>query len=177
MMIVSAATEPPDGVVDQPVLRSGAFSRLDELFTTNYAPMVRLAHLMVGSAAVAEEIVQDALVRVSRKLDRVDNPGAYLRVAVMNGCRNERRRKAIERRYRDAGAGATREAALDSYQELADALAALPAKRRAAVVLRYYADLPEAEIAAVLDCRPGTVKSLLHRGLAQLKEALSDGIR
>ena len=64
------------------------------------------------------------------------------------------------------------EAIMSEPDELWDALATLPARQRAAVVLRYYADLPVAEIGAALGCRPGTVKSLLHRGLGELRKVV-----
>ncbi|CAN5662764.1 hypothetical protein BH20ACT1_BH20ACT1_06640 [soil metagenome] len=71
---------------------------LDELFRREYAPMVRLATLLVGSDAVAEELVQDAFVAVHRRSSSVDNPGGYLRTSVVNACRSHQRRAALERR-------------------------------------------------------------------------------
>jgi len=79
------------------------------------------------------------------------------------------RRRRLERRFGRLRRDDTSELQAD---ELGDALAALPAKRRAAVVLRYYAGLREREIAEVLGVRPGTVKSMLHRALAQLREEI-----
>ncbi|MGH9127079.1 MAG: SigE family RNA polymerase sigma factor [Acidimicrobiales bacterium] len=141
---------------------------LVSLYRTRYADMVRLAYLLIGSSAEAEEIVQDAFVRIRGRIQRVDNPSAYLRTTVINGCRNRFRRREVERRYTPRPEAA----AYDRVDELGDALAALPARQRAVIVLRYYAGLSEAEIAATLGCRPGTVKSLCHRGLAELRRVI-----
>jgi len=141
---------------------------LVSLYRARYGDMVRLAFLMTGSSAEAEEIVQEAFVRVRRRIDRVDNPSAYLRTAVVNGCRNRYRRILVERRH----APLAEPAAYDRVDEMSDALAALPARQRAVIVLRYYAGMNEAEIAGALGCRPGTVKSLCHRGLAELRRVI-----
>jgi DNA-directed RNA polymerase specialized sigma24 family protein len=130
--------------------------------------MVRLAFLLSGSQAEAEEIVQEAFVRVRNRIERADNPSAYLRAAVVNGCRNRYRRLMVERRHPAPAAGPVH----DQVDELRDALAALGPRQRSVIVLRYYAGLSEAEIAQALGCRPGTVKSLCHRGLAELRRVL-----
>lgn len=143
----------------------------DQLYREQYGALVRLAALLTGSAAVAEEVVQDAFVRSRGALDVADRPAAYLRVAVVNGCRTFHRRRALALGRRPR-AGVLAEAAEPELHELADVLAVLPARQRSVLVLRYYADLSEAEIAEVLGCRPGTVKSLAHRGLARLRELI-----
>jgi RNA polymerase sigma factor (sigma-70 family) len=143
---------------------------VDALFRTRWAPSLRLATMLVGDRAVAEEIVQDALVNVTRRWDTLDNPGGYLRTAVVNGARDHLRRLERGRRRRLPPAPlATHEPELD---ELWAVLTTLPERRRAALVLRYYEDLTIDEIARLLDCRPGTVSSLLHRGLADLRKVL-----
>jgi RNA polymerase sigma-70 factor (sigma-E family) len=141
---------------------------LVSLYRNRYADMVRLAFLLTGSSAEAEEIVQDAFVRVRRRIDRVDNPSAYLRTSVVNGCRNRYRRILVERRHQPPAQGV----AYDRVDELSDALATLATRQRTVIVLRFYAGLSEAEIAKVLGCRPGTVKSLCHRGLAELRRVI-----
>ncbi|MEM9035454.1 MAG: sigma-70 family RNA polymerase sigma factor [Actinomycetota bacterium] len=144
----------------------------EEVFLAEYQPMVRLAVLLVDDLAVAEELVQDAFVRLHQRWRRVDRPGAYLRTSVVNACRNELRRRKRERRARRA------EVELDSVElgadEMFDALAQLHPKRRAAIVLRYYGGLSEREIADTLSVRPGTVKSLLSRGLRELRRTIGD---
>ncbi len=145
---------------------------VEVLFRSSYVPMVRLATFLVGRSEVAEELVQDAFVRVAPKLAYVEAPAAYLRVAVVNACRSWQRQQGRERSALSVLAGARDEVVSDRPGELTDALARLRQRQRAAIVLRYWQDLPEAEIAAVLGCRPGTVKSLLSRGLATLRREL-----
>jgi RNA polymerase sigma-70 factor (sigma-E family) len=142
----------------------------EQLYRDRYAPMVRLAYLLVDRNDIAEELVQDAFVRVHAKWKSVDNPPAYLRTAVVNACRNEQRRRRAARRV-----AATEEVAeyVGEGVELLDALRVLSEDRRAALVLRYYEDLSTDEIASVLGVAPGTVKSMTHRALAELREVLS----
>ena len=140
----------------------------ESLYADEVDAMARLAFLMVGSEAQAEELVHDAFARLYERWDRVDNPGGYLRTCVVNGCKDRLRRREVERRHAAAAPGATEAAT----EHLADVLAALPYRQRAAVVLRYYEDRSEADIADLLGVRPGTVKSLLHRGLANLREVI-----
>ena len=146
-----------------------AATTFDELFRGRYEPMVRVAFLMVGARAEAEDVVQDSFARVELRWNRLENPAGYLHRCVVNRSHDILRRRRLEQRFGRLRRDETSELQAD---ELGDALAALPPKRRAAVVLRYYAGLPEREIAEVLGVRPGTVKSMLHRALAQLREEI-----
>ena len=141
------------------------------LYREQYAGYVQLAYLLAGSAAVADEIVQDAFLAVRRRWDAVrTSPGGYLRQAVVNGARARLRRGRVEDRHAwdppppDAPA---------ELIELRDALARLPLPQRTAIVLRFWADLPDEETAAVLQCRVGTVRSHISRGVASLRKELS----
>lgn len=141
----------------------------DELFRQQYEPMVRVAFLLVGSRAEAEDVVQDAFARVELRWSRLGVAGAYLRRCVVNRAHDMLRRRQLEQRFLRSARDVHAELGAD---ELSDALAALPLKRRTAVVLRYYAGLSEREIAETMRVRPGTVKSLLHRALAQLRQEI-----
>lgn len=141
----------------------------EELFRRQYEAMVRVAFLLVGTRAEAEEVVQDAFARMELRWGRLDNPAGYLRRCVVNRSNDILRRRRLEERFRLLRRPETTELEAD---ELGDALAMLPPKRRAAVVLRYYEGLREHEIAEALGVRPGTVKSMLHRALAQLREVI-----
>jgi len=142
----------------------------EDLFRSRYEPMVRVAFLLVGSRAEAEDVVQDAFARIELRWTRLDNPEGYLHRCVVNRSHDMLRRRRLEQRFRLLHRDdRTSELGAD---ELGDALASLAPKRRAAVVLRYYAGLPEREIAEILRVRPGTVKSMLHRALAQLREVI-----
>jgi RNA polymerase sigma-70 factor (sigma-E family) len=140
----------------------------ESLYADEVDAMARVAFLMVGSVEQAEELVHDAFARLFERWDRVDNPGGYLRTCVVNGCKDRLRRRSVERRHPVSPAPSDPET-----EHLADVLATLPYRQRAAVVLRFYEDRSESDIADLLGCRPGTVKSLLHRGLARLREELS----
>jgi RNA polymerase sigma factor (sigma-70 family) len=141
----------------------------EDVFMRRYEPLVRVAFLLVGSRAEAEDVVQDSFARVELRWAKLDNPEAYLHRCVVNRSHDTLRRRKVEQRFRLLRREETTELGAD---ELGDALAMLAPKRRAAIVLRYYAGLQEQEIAEVLGVRPGTVKSMLHRALAQLREVI-----
>ena len=130
--------------------------------------MVQLACGLVDWRAVAEEIVQDSFHQLWQRWDSVNRPGSYLRTSVVNGCRNELRRRRVRRdcwHKLVAGPGA-------DADYLADALAEVGERRRQALVLRYYGDRTIEEIAKAMDIPTGTAKSLIHRGLADLRGAI-----
>ena len=141
----------------------------EALYRAEYEGMVRVAYLLLDSTAAAEEAVHDAFAKVYERWRRIDVPAAYLRTCVVNRCRDLQRRRRFERDQPiDTSALYTE---LDA-RELVDALAALPMRQRAAVVLRYYEGLSEADTAAALGVAPGTVKSTVSRALAQLREVI-----
>jgi len=152
----------------EPGLPPAAVVSFEELFRAQYEPMVRLAYLLTRSRAVAEDLVQDSFVRVRPRLDGLEAPAAYLRRTVTNACYSWHRRRRREQTVPVDPPGAADAAP----EELWDALAGLAPKRRAVLVLRYYLDLSEAEIADTLGVRPGTVKSLCHRALADLRQVI-----
>ena len=144
---------------------------LSELYRERYAAMVRLGTLLLSSQHIAEEVVQDCFIRLQPRFDSLDDPAGYLHRSVVNGCRSVMRRQRREREQLRTMPGLVAELGAD---EMLDALATLPERQRAALVLRYYADLPGTEIARILGCREGTVKSLIHRGLARLREVIGE---
>ncbi|MGQ0823876.1 MAG: RNA polymerase sigma factor [Actinomycetota bacterium] len=139
-----------------------------ELYRVAHADMVRLAFLLTGSPEVAQDLVQDSFVKVHRAWARVREPKAYLRRAVVNACNSHHRRVSRQRRLVPERA----EVATLDADEISDALQRLSDRQRTAIVLRYWHDCSEADIAQALGCRPGTVASLLHRGIAQLREMI-----
>jgi RNA polymerase sigma factor (sigma-70 family) len=138
----------------------------DEAYRRLWAPMVRLGHLLTGSVAVGEDLAQDAFVGMHRNWASVDNPDGYVRVALVNRVRNHARRAGRSDLRWSVAEASTGIAEIDETWEL---LRSLNERQRAAIVLRYYLDLPLQQIADLLGCRIGTVKSAIHRGLAQLK--------
>jgi len=141
----------------------------DDLFTLERRPMTRLAFLLTGSEAMAEEVVQDAFAQVYERWSRLDRPGGYLRTCVVNGAR-----RAGKRRARELRVVSSAEVSVDmEAREMLDALSRLRPEWRAVVVLRFYGDMSQEEIAEVLGMRLGTVKSSLHRALGQLREEIA----
>jgi RNA polymerase sigma factor (sigma-70 family) len=130
---------------------------------------VRLAFLLTGSPEVAEELTQEAFLRIWPQLHHLDNPAAYLRTVLVNLARGHHRRRATERDHPPVPPGPALPGEID---ETWHQLWLLPERQRAALVLRFYTDMDVAGVADALGCRLGTAKSLIHRGLARLKEVL-----
>lgn len=142
----------------------------EDFYRAQRAPLVRLAHLLTGSPAHAEELAQEALLAVHQHWSTLDNPAGYARRSLVNLARSHHRRSALQRRHeRDARSTVELPRDIDEMWQLVRRLAP---DQRAVIVLRFYADMKVDEIADVLGKPPGTVKSLLHRTLATLKEAL-----
>jgi RNA polymerase sigma-70 factor (sigma-E family) len=152
-------------------------TRIGELYVRHADAAVRLAYLITGDRAVAEDLVQDAFIRLAGRLVHLRDPGAfdaYLRKTVVNLAHSHFRRKRVERTYleRAGAAGRTNvahDASVEDREELWRALQRLSQRQRAAIVLRFYEDLSESQVADILRCRPGTVKSLVSRGLDILR--------
>jgi RNA polymerase sigma-70 factor (sigma-E family) len=151
------ATQPP--VWDDPLI---------ELYRERYEPMVRLAYLLTSDRAVAEELVQDAFVALHRNWKRATNPSAYLRTSVVNATRSWGRHRAVEIRKQPPPP----DPSVLVADEMWDTLQVLPQRQRAAIVLRFYEDLPDARIADILGCREATVRTAIHRGLARLRKEI-----
>lgn len=154
---------------------------LAELYAT-HGPRARgLAYLLTGDLALAEDLVQDCFVRLAGRVLPVSDPGAYLRRMVVNAAHSHHRKLRVRReRARDeAGVvGADTDSTPDGADARAErerllaALAGLPERQRAAVVLRHWLDLSEEQCASELGCSVGTVKSLASRGRAALRQTL-----
>lgn len=169
-----APTIPNEPPSDPPVPESDAWPDvLATLFSTERVALVRLAHVVCGSNGVAEEIVQEAFLRVRDRWDDVDNPGGYLRTTVVNLARGYLRRQQVEQRHTDREPPAVTLTGDPEVDETWAAVCRLPERQRAVLALRFYEDLPLADIARILGCRLGTVKSSVHRGLATLRKELS----
>jgi RNA polymerase sigma-70 factor (sigma-E family) len=139
----------------------------ETFFRATYPRMVRLATMMVGSPSAAEDLTQDAYAKLYARFAKVDDPHAYLRTAVVNGCRGSFRRRVVADRFLPL---LVTDAATTDHDSLLSILDRLPARQKAAIVLKFCDRCSEAEIAETLGCRPGTVKSLLSRGLETLRQ-------
>jgi RNA polymerase sigma-70 factor (sigma-E family) len=147
-----------------------AVESFEDFYRRTWGLMVRLARLLVDDREEAVEVVQDAFSRVYPRFDRIESHStdAYLRAAVLNGSRRHLRRRRLSLLHRP---GLLDHGELGA-DHIIDAVRRLPRDRRDVVLLRYYLDLSEAEIARTLNIAPGTVKSRLHRALRDLREAV-----
>ena len=167
--------------VNESVARTAA-EQVDELYRVHAVGLIRAALLLTGDRASAEDVVQDAFCGLYRRWDHLDDTGkalGYLRVAVMNGCRTllrARRRAALFGVQHDPPVWSA-ESAMLAGQDQRDVLAAvarLPRRQRQILVLRFYLDLPEDEIAASLRVSRSTVASTTSRALVRLARDLKE---
>ncbi len=150
--------------------------RFQRFYAERYAPTVRLARLLTGDVQVAEDLAQDAFVRVYRYAESssrpIENPNALLHMTTVNVCRSwHLSRQRFGRRM--ARHGPMDHSLTESERELDDSLRRLPYDQRAVVVLRYWLGLSEREIAETLGCQAGTVKSRHARALSTLRKELT----
>jgi RNA polymerase sigma-70 factor (sigma-E family) len=161
------------------VSRSEA-GRLGELYEAHAPEAARLAYLLTGDRGLAEDLVHEAFVRLFGRFRDLRHPEAfrsYLRTTVVNLSRSHFRHRSVERAYleREGRRAPAAGPDLPGKRDLWESLQGLRPRQRAAIVLRYYEDLTEAQTAEVLGCAVGTVKSLVSRGLEQLRTELSRG--
>jgi RNA polymerase sigma-70 factor (sigma-E family) len=141
----------------------------DTLFVRERVKLTRLAHLLTGSNHVGEEIVQEAFIRLHARWDTVYNPRGFLRTVVSNLAKTHSKRARLELRHSQQVPGIVGAPELDDTWA---AVCRLPFRQRAVLTLRYYEDMTEAEIAEVLGCRLGTIKSAHHRAINRLRGEL-----
>jgi RNA polymerase sigma-70 factor (sigma-E family) len=170
-----AADAPPRGV--DPLDRRAALS---DLYRAEYRNLVRLATLLGGAQDAAEEIVQDAFVKLDQSWDRVADPAArpaYLRTIVLNLARSGHRRKQVADRHRplpspDVAPAEHHAVIAEDQREVVEAIRALPERQKQCMVLRFYEDMTEVQIAEALGISQGSVKTHLHRAMQTLSARL-----
>jgi RNA polymerase sigma-70 factor (sigma-E family) len=161
-----------------------AKTEFDSFVEAHAGELARTAYLVVWDLAEAEDLVQETLLRIAKRwprIRRMEHPSAYARRVLVNLALDESKRRVRRLQELDQRAPADRVDVnstralwqVDTRSELVDALAGLPPRQRAVLVLRYFLDLSEAEVAAALECSLGTVKSTASRGLARLGQDLS----
>jgi RNA polymerase sigma-70 factor (sigma-E family) len=160
MKVATSPPEVPDDGWPQPLV---------DLYQQRGVAYVRLAYLLTGDANVAEELVHDAFLASLGRWDQVREPGPYIRATLVNHCRSWGRRRALEQRHPPEPSPPAELRA----DELWDALNRLDERRRTAIVLRFYEDLPDEAIAEVLGCRQTTVRTAIHRGLKDLRREIT----
>jgi RNA polymerase sigma factor (sigma-70 family) len=163
------------GVIPESVTAAGGAKWPDALvalYSAERTALVRAAFLICGSLTAAEDAVHDATMRVASRWTRVDNGRSYLYVAVVNAARDSARRDQRALRLssdRRAIAGDDLAALSAESMALRAALVRLPVNQRAAIVLRYYLDWDDEEIAQHFGVRPATVRSWVHRGVERMR--------
>ena len=178
--VLAASAEPADPAAAQAACDWDAGRALAELYAAQYRAMVRLAALLVRDMATAEDVVQDSFVAMHanwRRLRDSDKASSYLRRCVVNRSRSVLRHQMVTERHMlqpppempSAEQGAM---TLLERSAVVVALHELPARQREALVLRYYAGLPEAQIASAMGISQGAVKSHVFRAMSALRGVL-----
>ena len=164
----------------EPLAAVSADALVAALFVAEASRLVSLARFFVEDRTAAEDLVQEAFIRLSRSAHRIRDPeraAAYLRSIVINLARDHNRRGLVSLRHRppavlDEPSAEQTAAARESRLEVVAALRDLPRRQRDCVALRYYLELPVEEIAATLGVSPNSVKTHLQRGLRSLAQRL-----
>jgi RNA polymerase sigma-70 factor (sigma-E family) len=179
--VTPRADDAPNARALAPDDELASLSRADALYRLHYPAAVRLAYLLTGDAAEAQDIAQDAFLAAAPRVLTLRSPeafGGYLRRTVtrrvlMRARAADREARRVERAT-DPSPDTDDTASVAARLDLVGALNRLPVKQRTALVLRYWSDLSEDDIAALLRCRRGTVKSTLSRALLALRRDLAD---
>ena len=163
-------------------LPAAARAAVDDLFRLHAVDLVRFALMLVGDQSTAEDVVQDAFLGLYRAWDMVRDPDAvlgYLRTAVVNGARSVHRSRGRARLLRvrhDPPVWSAEAAVMDGEDRRAvlAAIATLPQRQREVLALKYYLDLSERDVAAIMRVSRGTVASASSRALAALARRLRE---
>jgi RNA polymerase sigma factor (sigma-70 family) len=155
---------------EAPADRDAEAGDFELLYKSQRDRLRRVAYLMTGQAAVAEELVQDAFMRVHQRWDTIDEPAAYLRTTLVNLCVAWKDRSAKGREREPRTGGWVEQPEID---ETWARLAKLPRDQRVALVLRYYEDMAVGDIAAVVGVPAATVRTRIHRALEKLRQEMS----
>lgn len=170
---------PSRTAVAEEMPRRGALSKLDRLYAEHATPALRFAFLLVGDAHLAEDLVQDAFVRMFGRFRHLRDPGAfgpYLNRTIVNLARDHFRRRQVEARHleneRSDVQSSTSLPDVAQHRVLIGALQTLPVRQRAAVIMRHHQDLSERQVADALECSLGAAKALIARGMEALRKEL-----
>jgi RNA polymerase sigma-70 factor (sigma-E family) len=156
--------------------RQASRTTLEDLYVRHMPTVRATAYLLTGDRSVAEDLAQEAFLRMIGRFQHLRSPDAfeaYLRRTVVNLSLNHLRHRRVERAHLDRERGRPEPELLPPdpavRDELWESLLRLPARRRAAIVLRYYADLPERQVAEILGCSQAAAHSLVARGMESLR--------
>jgi RNA polymerase sigma-70 factor (sigma-E family) len=176
----AAAAQPQQGAPPAAGPEDAA-AAVGALYQASALGLIRMAYVMLGDLPSAEDVVQEAFYGLYRRWGRLaDTAGAlyYVRTSVLNGCRSALRHRAVRRRsLADPPSAVSAETVVLGGEEREDvirALRRLPDRQREVLILRFYAELPDEQIARVMGIRPGTVRSTAFRALDALGRALRE---
>ncbi len=174
----------PEAAGARPAAGDTAEDAVAALYRASALSLIRMAYVMLDDRQGAEDVVQEAFYGLYRRWDRLkdaDHAIFYVRAAVLNGCRSALRRRAVRRRVLadrpDHRPAVSAEAVVirgEEREEVIRALGRLPHRQREALVLRFYLDLPDEQIARVMGIGQSTVRSTVHRGLEALGRDLKE---
>ena len=182
----AGTAQPPDRPPPDTRPPDSAAAAVGALYESSALGLIRMAYVMLGDLPGAEDVVQEAFCGLYRRWDRLattDGALSYVRTSVLNGCRSALRRRAVRRGFvqhrtlADEPPAASAEAVAlggEERQEVIRALVRLPHRQREVLVLRFYAELPDEQIARAMGIRPGTVRSTAFRALDALGRALKE---
>jgi RNA polymerase sigma-70 factor (sigma-E family) len=175
------AVDLPESATPELDTGAGAEAAVTTLYQASALSLIRLAYIMLGDLPSAEDVVQEAFYGLYRRWDRLkDHSGAlyYVRASVLNGCRSVIRRRAVRGRgVAHQPPAVSAEAVVlsgEEREEVIRALTRLPHRQREVLVLRFYSELSDEEIALVMGIRQSTVRSAAYRALETLGRALTE---
>jgi RNA polymerase sigma-70 factor (sigma-E family) len=178
---VAGAVRLPEPARPQRDAGAGAAAAVEALYQASALSLMRLAYVMLGDRPSAEDVVQEAFCGLYRRWDRLadaDSATYYVRASVVNGCRSVLRHRAVRHRgLADEPPAVSAEAVVlsgEERQEVTRAIALLPHRQREALVLRFYLDLSDEQIARVMGIRQSTVRSTAHRAIEALGRTLKE---
>ena len=184
MDILDTAADTADRDHDRP--RTDAELGVTELYGAHAVAMIRIALIMLGDRAAAEDVVQDAFFGLYRRWSKLSDPAkalTYVRSAVLNGCRDtlrqqarrDRRDRAAARTWQDAGSAEALALTGEDHRRILAAVRRLPDRQREALVCRFYLEMSERETARAMGTSQGTVKSATSRAVGALGRMLKEG--
>jgi RNA polymerase sigma factor (sigma-70 family) len=149
-----------------------ASAEFEAFFLSEQRGALRLVWLLTHDRGRADDLVQDAFASVLVRFDELERPAAYFRTTLVNLVRERHRRSDREEKRNRLEAASLPTIISAPVDPLIDVVATLPLPQRTAIVLRYWCDLPDGEIAVALSVRPATVRSLIHRALKRLDKEI-----
>jgi RNA polymerase sigma factor (sigma-70 family) len=179
--IVAPGLRYSPGMIEQRDHEDATGAALSSLYQIHALGLTRLAHVMLGDRAAAEDVVHDAFIGLQRNWHKLSDQAkapSYLRSSVLNGCRTALRRDhrgtIDEEQVPIVGSAETFALASEEQRRMMTAIRRLPHRQREVLILRFYLQEPEAEIARLMGIRQSSVRSTAHRALAALGRILGE---